>query len=146
MHNFAKLPHTNRPYDSSLMKRSLLTFKILWLVEMKWSKQYRILGRNPGLVVLGDYSCLKGCGFESQHSVLDGHDIFSRWFVLKLYCLLEKAEKEAGVGPFKNNLGYSLKPQCYIWNCKETDTIVYDNFKITSPELIPCSLCSSQCC
>ena len=29
------------------------------------------------LEVMGDDSCLRGCGFESQHCILDGHDIFS---------------------------------------------------------------------
>ena len=34
-------------------------------------------GRSPGLVVMGDKSCLKGCGFESRRRILDGHlDIF----------------------------------------------------------------------
>ena len=31
-----------------------------------------------GLVVMGDDSCLKGCGFESRRNILNGHlDIFS---------------------------------------------------------------------
>ena len=29
-------------------------------------------GRDPGLVVMGDDSYMKGCGFESQHRILDG--------------------------------------------------------------------------
>ena len=29
--------------------------------------------RSPGLVVMGDNSCLRGCGFESWHCILDGH-------------------------------------------------------------------------
>ena len=34
-------------------------------------------GGSPGLVVMGDDSNLKGCGFESWCSILDGHfDIF----------------------------------------------------------------------
>ena len=31
------------------------------------------LGRCPRLVVMGGDSCSKGCGFESQHCILDGH-------------------------------------------------------------------------
>ena len=27
----------------------------------------------PGVVVMCDDSCLRGCGFESQHRILDGH-------------------------------------------------------------------------
>ena len=34
------------------------------------------LGGSPGLVVMGDDSCSRGCGFESQCHILDGHDIF----------------------------------------------------------------------
>ena len=30
-------------------------------------------GRAPGLMVMGGDSCSEGCGFESQHHVLDGH-------------------------------------------------------------------------
>ena len=33
----------------------------------------RTLGRSPGLVVTGDDSCLRGCGFESRHRILDGY-------------------------------------------------------------------------
>ena len=32
-----------------------------------------ILGGSPGLVVMGDDSCSKGHGFESQRRILDGH-------------------------------------------------------------------------
>ena len=32
---------------------------------------------SPGLVVVGDDPCSIGHGFESQHQILDGHDIFS---------------------------------------------------------------------
>ena len=39
---------------------------------------------SPGLVVTGDDSCSKGRGFVSQHSKLDGHDIFSRLFGVKI--------------------------------------------------------------
>ena len=31
------------------------------------------LGGSPGLVVMGDDSCSKCCGFEYQHHFLDGH-------------------------------------------------------------------------
>ena len=32
---------------------------------------------GPDLLVIGDSSCLKGCGFESRCRILDGHlDIF----------------------------------------------------------------------
>ena len=30
-------------------------------------------GGSPCLVVMGDDSCLKGCGFKSRHNILDGH-------------------------------------------------------------------------
>ena len=35
------------------------------------------MGGSPDLVVMGDDSCLKGCGFESRCRILEGHlDIF----------------------------------------------------------------------
>ena len=39
-------------------------------------------GGSPGLVVMGGDSCSKGCEFESQHRILDGH--FSNFFVVKI--------------------------------------------------------------
>ena len=33
-------------------------------------------GKIPGLVVMGDNSCLRGCEFKSQYHIQDGHDIF----------------------------------------------------------------------
>ena len=34
------------------------------------------MGGSPGLVVMGVDSRSKDRGFESQHRILDGHDIF----------------------------------------------------------------------
>ena len=34
------------------------------------------VGGSPGLVVMGDNSCLRGRGFDSWCCILDGHDIF----------------------------------------------------------------------
>ena len=42
---------------------------------------YHPLGQSPDLVVMGGDSCFKGCGFESQHLIPDGH--FSRLIVVK---------------------------------------------------------------
>ena len=67
------------------------------------------LGGSPGLVVMGRDSCSKGRGFESQHRMLDGHDIFSHWFVVKIcnVCLKRPKinEKRPGSAHFfkKNN-------------------------------------------
>ena len=53
-------------------------------------------------------SCSEGCGFESQHRILDGH--FSHLFVVKVVmfvCEVENKQKVAGDGPFdslKNKL------------------------------------------
>ena len=41
-------------------------------------------GRSPGIVVMGGGSCTEGCGFKSWHSIMDGHDIFSHLFVVKI--------------------------------------------------------------
>ena len=40
------------------------------------------LGGSPGLVVMGRDSHSEGCGFESQHRILDGH--FLHIFVVKI--------------------------------------------------------------
>ena len=38
---------------------------------------------KAGLVARGGDSCSEGRGFESWHSILDGHDIFHIYFVVK---------------------------------------------------------------
>ena len=42
----------------------------------------KVLGRSPGLVVMGGDSCSEGSEFESQHCILDGH--FSHFIVVKI--------------------------------------------------------------
>ena len=49
------------------------------------------LDGNRGLVVMGGDSCSEGCGFESQHQILehqilDGH--FSHLFVIKIVMIV----------------------------------------------------------
>ena len=41
-----------------------------------------IQGGSPGLVVLGEDSCSEGRGIKSR--ILDGHNIFSHIFVVKI--------------------------------------------------------------
>ena len=76
-------------------------------VKLSWAK-----GWSPGLVVMGDDSC---CGFESRHHILDGHDIFSHWFVVKkcMVCLkrLKINEKEAIVLAFWSLIDYKWARQ-----------------------------------
>ena len=66
-------------------------------------KKYKnILGGNPGLVVMGADLGSKGCGFESQHSLLDGH--LSHLYVVIIVMFVWKDEKEAEDGTiFKKN-------------------------------------------
>ena len=74
-----------------------------------FEQKYAIKGWSPGLVVMGDDSCSKGCGFELQCCKLDVHlDIFHIDLLENcIVCLkrLKINEKEAGVGPFfKKNM------------------------------------------
>ena len=49
------------------------------------------IGRVPGLVVIGDDSCMRGRKFKSRHRILAGHYIFSHWFVAKIVkCRLKR--------------------------------------------------------
>ena len=41
-------------------------------LAISWGKLQPMGGGSPGLVVMGDDSCLKGRGFESWRSILDG--------------------------------------------------------------------------
>ena len=52
------------------------------------SKSLLIAGGSPGLVVMGRDSCSEGCGFESQHQILDGH--FSHIVVVKIVMFVWK--------------------------------------------------------
>ena len=42
------------------------------------------MGGSPGLVVMGGNSGTKGCGFESRGRILDGHNIISHVFVIRI--------------------------------------------------------------
>ena len=42
-----------------------------------WQTTFDV-GGSPGLVVMGGDSNFEGCGFESRHRTLGGHDIFSQ--------------------------------------------------------------------
>ena len=51
------------------------------------------LGGNPGLVVMGEDSCSEGrVRISAQYTGWTWH--FSRWFVVKLYCLFENTENK----------------------------------------------------
>ena len=69
---------------------------------------------SPGLVVMGGDSHSKGCEFESQHHILDGH--FFTFICCKTYnvCLKRTKinEKETGFGPFLKS--YSTLGQ-WLW-------------------------------
>ena len=54
---------------------------------------------SSGLVVKGGDSCSKGCGFESQHRILDWH--FSHLFVAKIVMLFVKTKKTQAASPFE---------------------------------------------
>ena len=66
------------------------------VIHLKHSK-----GGSPGLVVMGDNSCLKGRGFESRRRILDGHlDIFTFICCKNCNVCLKRPKinkKEAGV-------------------------------------------------
>ena len=44
-----------------------------------------LVGRSPGLVVMGGDSCYRGHGFESCYRILVGHDIFHIDLLSKIY-------------------------------------------------------------
>ena len=42
------------------------------------------MGGSPGLVVMGGDSCSEGHGFKTQRRILDGYNIFSHIFVVRI--------------------------------------------------------------
>ena len=69
-------------------------------------------GGSPGLVVMGEDSCSRGHGFESQRHILDGHYIFHIDLLKKFYSLFEKTEtkwkRPVLTHFFKKNLKFNL--------------------------------------
>ena len=58
-----------------------------------WSETMSCLGGSPVLVVMGGDSCSKGSGVESPHRMLDGHEFFSCWFVVRIVMFVWKERK-----------------------------------------------------
>ena len=84
-------------------------------LNVSWSEPRQKLGLlsgSPGLVVMGDDSCLKGCVFKSRRRILDGHfDIFHIDLLYRLFCLFEKAknkQKRGRVPPPQKKLVFLL--------------------------------------
>ena len=74
------------------------------------TKEVNLLGGIPGLEVNGRDSCSKGCGFESQHQILDGH--FSYLFVVKIVMFVckdeNKRKRSRGLSIFKKQANLLL--------------------------------------
>ena len=49
---------------------------------------------SPGLVVMGGGSRSKGHGFESRQLILDGHDIYSHWSVVKIVIMFVRKDRK----------------------------------------------------
>ena len=78
-----------------------------------------LLGRSPGLVVMGGDSCSEGCGRKSQHRTLDGH--FSHLFVVKIVMFVWKEENKlkrgAGDGPLTQLYLQVTLAFCLVTSC-----------------------------
>ena len=74
--------------------------KILRNIYSMWEKNSRFLGGSSGLVVMGGDSCSEGLGFELRPHLLDGGNIISHIFVVRILMFVWKDEKEAEDGPF----------------------------------------------
>ena len=70
-------PIYKRPSASTegAFRQSIIRHRLGHLNNKKIQKTNNnfILGESPGLLVMGGDSCSKGCGFKSQHHILDGH-------------------------------------------------------------------------
>ena len=96
-----------------------------------------VSGGCPGLVVMGDVSRSKGCGFESRRRILDGHDIFSHWFVVKIVCLFEKTENKR-----KRGRGWPIfKKKCCVTSKKigwtEWGVVIVQWIRLRLPYCLP---------
>ena len=84
------------------LRRNQSCKKTKHLLIAKSLSNYKVVGWEPCLVVMGKDSRFKGRGFESRHHILDGH--FFTYICCKNcnVCLKRPKinKKEAGVGPF----------------------------------------------
>ena len=83
---------------------------------------------------MGDDSCSKGCGFESQHRILDGHFFTLIYCRNCIVCLKRPKinETEARVGAFFNNKKYLLNRffTLLLVSCFD-DFLCFHNFNLT---------------
>ena len=92
--------------DSKWVILHLLTVKFVMSFEKRPGtaiKKGVYLGGSPGLVVMGGDLCSKGCGFESWRHIMDGHNIFSHKFVVRIVMFVwkDKNKRKTGQdGPF----------------------------------------------
>ena len=83
-----------------------------WPLEHDYRSKSFELGGSLGIVVLEGDSRSKGHGFESRRRILDGHDIFSHWFVVKscIVCL-----KRPKINEKRPGLVHFFKKEFWIW-------------------------------
>ena len=121
-----------------------------WVKELKINEIFVIqnvndLGQEPWSSGYGRRLCSKGRGFESQCHILDGHDIFSHWFVVKncIVCLKRPKinEKEAGIGPFKKMLMICRQFNQFNPRRKDCDKDCYTDKSITEAIGLPMQHC-----
>ena len=86
------------------------TIEDFGVVELKRSFK----GGSPGRVVMGEDSCSRGCGCESQHWILDGH--FSHSFVEKIVFLFVWKDRKLTKKPFYERfIQFSVKKINHLW-------------------------------
>ena len=86
----------------------------------------RLTIRSPGLMVMGDNSCLRGCGFKSRFHIIGWALHFSHWVFVKCIVCSKRPkinEKETGVGPLKIPLTKCLLTIFYCKNCLMTTAL-----------------------
>ena len=101
-------------------------------------------GGSPGLVVMGDNSCLKGHGFKSWCHILDGHFFTLIYYKNCIVCFKKTKNKQKKVGlallkkiNFKNeNSFFSLHPNHY---CRGIHKTKKNKMKYKISRLMCCS-------
>ena len=78
-------------------------------LTQNFTQSLGIKGGSPGLVVMGDDSCLRGRGFKSRRHIWTWY--FSYLFLVKTVLFVWKddnKQKEAGIRPFLKSLGIKI--------------------------------------
>ena len=93
--------------------------------------KHRVGREPPWSSGYGGDLCSEGCGFESGHRVLDGHNISSHIFVIRIVLFVSKDENKRKRGRRFANFFKKIQSYVFMWNHKNSFSKVHCNLLIS---------------